>query len=198
MNHFLGFMLLLAAGNVPAQVAPAGNDGYIPYPRLVQCLRAQQQVAATGAELQAEKLGLDRNGAVLEQQHTALNRSGEQLALRIRQKNLAANQAPPASRADGGDPRLDHYLRQHSGTNGERRRHNKAVAAHHQKQDAHNAQVGHYNRRIAGLNQQRQIVDRNCAGAKVRPGELARARAELAAESPVVPTTMPAAPAPAP
>lgn len=192
MNRLISscFLFCAIAGNAKAQT-PTG-DGYLAPAKILQCLRDREEVDALNQEMTAEKAEFDRNAASLQQEQLQLELQGQELAAKIREQNQLANQSPPpATPTDKpvGDPQLDRYLRRYAGNNGARRKHNKAVAAHKGRLDAHNSKSEQYNLRLAGLEQRAQIVDRNCAGAKVRPADLAAAKATLAAEAAGKPAT---------
>ena len=176
---------LLLCTSLPALAqtsAAAAAPGYMPPARILQCLRDKREVDTLNLEMQREKNEIDQIGAALQQRQLALEDEGKQLVARIYQDNQAANRAP-APADTGGDPRLDRYLRQYAGANGERRKHNKLVAAQKQQLDAHNTQVDEYNLRLSGVRQRAEIVDRHCTGVPVRPEDLSAARAALAAEA---------------
>lgn len=189
--------LLLLCGVAHAQ--PPG--GYISSAQVLQCVRDQQEVVTLNSDMTREKLELDKTGAELQQEQTELDRLGAELQQRTWQENQTRNQAPAAPPAvagtQGGNPQLERYLAKFAGINGLRRKQTKSLAVHQKKQTEYNVKAESYNQRLAGLNQRTAIVNRYCAGAKVRPEDLAAAKAIVAAET-VAPATAAATSAVAP
>ena len=178
MKHLLIAAAALAAPALLAAAPP--TRGYLTPEQVTQCVSDRDEVDTLTQSLTAEKQKLDQTGDELEREQVDLHQRGENLAVYIQQQNQIANRAP-APEDTGGDAGLDHYLKQYSGPMGARRKFNKAMSGHQQRLSTHNAQVDDYNLRLNGLRQRSTIVDRYCAGAKVRPQDLAAAKAALAA-----------------
>lgn len=183
--RMLFLVSVLASAITPAQAAPAGG-GFMPPEQILQCLRDQEEVKQLNLQMSTEKEQLDQKTVAFESEQTQLNQRGEQLAEAIRRQQeqaLQKSQTPEPAPEPVGNAQLDRYLKQYAGIPAKRRSYNKAVASHKERLDQHNRAVDDYNLRLSGLRQRSEIVDRHCAGAKVRQQDLQAARATLAAEA---------------
>lgn len=183
---------LILAIQMPAPAKAAPGDGYMPPAQILQCLRDQDEVKQLNTQLSFEKTELDRKSVEFDTEQTHLNERGQKLAAAIRQQQEQAvqkAQSPqPEPESTGGNTQLDRYLKQYAGVPAMRRSYNKAVASHKERLDQHNKAIDDYNLRVSALRQRSEIVDRHCAGAKVRQQDLQAAKASFAAESAAVPT----------
>lgn len=178
---------LILATQMAAPAQAVAGDGYMPPAQILQCLRDQDEVKQLNTQLSLEKTELDRKSVEFETEQTHLNERGQKLAAAIRQQQEQAvqkAQSPqPEPEAAGGNTQLDRYLKQYAGVPAMRRSYNKAVASHKERLDQHNKAIDDYNLRVTALRQRSEIVDRHCAGAKVRQQDLQAAKASFAAES---------------
>lgn len=167
--------LCLLSAPVAAQVASRTDvEGYLRPEEILQCLRDHDQVVTFNRQMSDEKIQIERITAQLEQEQEVLTTRGAALSAWLKRQ-------PPASGAEAL-PEMEQHFKYVSQRQNARRQYNSAVASHRARLDQHKGVVDSFNRRIAALDQRSNIVDRYCTVIKVRPADMAQAKAVIAQE----------------